>query len=298
MVQRLSSRGILCLFLFAGFLPSALGASSGQNPALKAKSRLLVEQAKGLIEVGRHKDAEAILDRAQQATPRFAPIYHQRGVSYLQLGLYEASKRALSRSIDLNPIPGEPWWERCRVNRILGDLEAALFDCRGAAARIDDHKPYAYMSAIHLDKSDTDDAKRVLKAGIKRLKTAEPLLSELLRLSKIDNTTGALIAWLKTEGARSKHRTKWLLMEAFVQDQLKNQRAAKKLRRQALRTATKAVRKRRSAVNFYWRAQAYLAHGKRVAARKDALEAKRRAPQLPSLGRLFEELKENRSRSS
>ena len=215
MVQRLSSRGILCLFLFAGFLPSALGASSGQNPALKAKSRLLVEQAKGLIEVGRHKDAEAILDRAQQATPRFAPIYHQRGVSYLQLGLL----RHQTRTQPINrpePIPGEPWWERCRVNRILGDLEAALFDCRGASARIDDQKPYAYMSAIHFDKSDTDDAKRVLKAGIKRLKTAEPLLSELLRLSEIDNTTGALIAWLKTEGARSKHRTKWLLMEAFA----------------------------------------------------------------------------------
>ena len=143
---------ILCWFLFIGIQPSALGSSTGQAPALKAKSRLLVEQAKGLIEVGRHKDAEAILDRAQQATPRFAPIYHQRGVSYFQLGLYEASKRALSRSIDLNPIPGEPWWERCRVNRILGDLEAALFDCRGASARIDDQKPYAYMSAIHFEK--------------------------------------------------------------------------------------------------------------------------------------------------
>ena len=289
---------ILCWFLFIGIQPSALGSSTGQAPALKAKSRLLVEQAKGLIEVGRHKDAEAILDRAQQATPRFAPIYHQRGVSYFQLGLYEASKRALSRSIDLNPIPGEPWWERCRVNRILGDLEAALFDCRGAAARIDDQKPYAYMSAIHFEKSEFDDAKRVLKDGIKRLKTAEPLLSELLRLAETDNTTSALIAWLKTEGARSKHRTKWLLLEAFVQDQLKNQRAAKKLRRQALRTATKALRKRRSALNFYWRAQAYLADGKHVAAQKDALEAKRRAPELPSLGRLFEELQENQARSS
>ena len=271
---------------------------ANQAPALKAKSRLLVEQAKGLIEVGRHKDAEAILDRAQQATPRFAPIYHQRGVSYFQLGLYEASKRALSRSIDLNPIPGEPWWERCRVNRILGDLEAALFDCRGASARIDDHKSYAYMSAIHLEKSEFDDAKRVLKDGIKRLKTVEPLLSELLRLAEIDDTTSALIAWLKTQGARSKHRTKWLLLEAFVQDQLKNKRAAKRLRRQALRTATKALRKRRSALNFYWRAQAYLAHGKHVAAQRDALEAKRRAPELPSLGRLFEELKENQARSS
>ena len=182
-----------------------------------------------------------LFSTARSKPPRFAPIYHQRGVSYLQLGLYEASKRALSRSIDLNPIPGEPWWERCRVNRILGDLEAALFDCRGAAARIDDQKPYAYMSAIHLDKSDTDDAKRVLKAGIKRLEDSRTLAGELLRLSEIDNTTSALIAWLKTEGARSKHRTKWLLLEAFVQDQLKNQRAAKRLRRQALRTATRPL---------------------------------------------------------
>ena len=79
MVLRLTSLGILCLLLFVGIQPGALGAYASQAPELKAKSRLLVEQAKGLIEVGRHKDAEAILDRAQQATPRFAPIYHQRG---------------------------------------------------------------------------------------------------------------------------------------------------------------------------------------------------------------------------
>ena len=210
---------------------------------------------------------------------------------------YEAAKRALSRSIDLNPIPGDPWWERCRVNRILGDIEAALFDCRGASARLDSSQLYAYMSAIHLENNNIKDAKRVLRAGIKRLKTVDLLIAELLRLARVDHTTQELLAWLKTEGARSKHRTKWYLLEAFVQEQLKNQRAATKHRRRALRIATKALRKHRTALNFYWRAQAYLANGKLIAAKRDALEAKRRSPALPSLGRLIDELKDTAQRS-
>ena len=67
-----NSLGILLQLLFVGIQPSALGANANQAP-VESEESALSGTGEATLEVGRHKDAEAILDRAQQATPRFAP---------------------------------------------------------------------------------------------------------------------------------------------------------------------------------------------------------------------------------
>ena len=245
---------------------------------LKAQSRVLVKQAAGLIEVGRYQQAQDLLNQATLKTPRFAPIYHQRAVVYRHLGLYEAAERALSRSIDLNPKPVGPWWERCRINRILNDLESAAFDCKAAAARSSSTEISRYLADIYRELGKAESALEALKEGLRVAYDGFELLDATVEVAMSHDHLAELENWLQELGSRSTRRTKWLLLHADLASRLDDTEKAERLRLKALKVSKRLTRRRPSAVNIYWRAQANRALGKVNAAQLDAKEALRRSP--------------------
>lgn len=289
MAQHLRPLTLVGLFLL---VPHGVAKASThpQDLGLKAQSRVLVEQAKALTNIGRYDEAHTLLDRVMLKTPRFAPLYHQRAIIHRDQGLYEAAKRSLSRSIDLNPKPAEAWWDRCRVNRILKDLESATFDCQAAVVRNPQEITIRYLSEIYIEREQGKLAYETLKDGLRKTTISKTLMHDLVELAQTTERLTDLDIWLQKMSSRSSLRTKWLILYSEMLKKTGHVEPAGRTLHKALKVATKMLNRRKSADHYFWRARAYQAAGNANNAVLDAHEAKRRAPNDTRIQDLLREL--------
>ena len=276
---------------------SALAATSPEDRARKAESRLLVEHAERLIRVGELQDALGLIDEAKATYPRFAPAHYQQGVIFRHLGLYEAAKRSLSRAIDLNPKLHGPWWERCRIHRILGDLESAVFDCTAAVARSPKPAITRYLAKSYTELGRPEQAIATLKNGMTQSSSGFEFITDLQALAHAQDAWGELETWLREMTSRSPRPAKWLLLHAELFTQHRESERTQQLRQRALKISKRLARKRPSSINLYWRAQSYRALGRTHQAVMDAKAALKRSPENQAIKRLVHQLRQSSHQS-
>ena len=103
---------------------SELEAASARRGATE-EANALVTAASGLIHEKQCHTAVAMLRRAIELRPDHHGAWCELGVAYHALGLYEKSRFALGRSLELNPTYGNARSNMALVQGILGEHEQA-----------------------------------------------------------------------------------------------------------------------------------------------------------------------------
>lgn len=91
------------------------------------RGMIYMHQGDALASLG---DIQKLIDYAEREDPDLlsSDLYHQEGVSYAELGLYDKAVEALSKAIQLDPHNYETYFERAAAYFEVGDFDAALSD--------------------------------------------------------------------------------------------------------------------------------------------------------------------------
>lgn len=108
----------------------------------------LANHAAALTDVGRHRDALAVADRALATDPEHAPSNAARGDALLALGQYDAALAAYDRALMREPAHAVAWCKRAETLRRLERPADALISIE-RALRIDANDPAAHTERGH-----------------------------------------------------------------------------------------------------------------------------------------------------
>lgn len=84
---------------------------------------------KGLIQFqnGKYLDAIQSFNRSLKLNNGIAAYYFARGRTYAATGTNRYAEKDMSMALDLNPLDGEIWFEKAKLNVNLGNLESACY---------------------------------------------------------------------------------------------------------------------------------------------------------------------------
>jgi len=109
----------------AGRHEEALAAAEALLPGLPENRDLLLAAATSLRCLMRVADAQAMLDRLEQAHPRFSRLHQERGLCSIALRDAPGAIEALLRAVNINPALPMSWRMLEGVYRLSGDLANA-----------------------------------------------------------------------------------------------------------------------------------------------------------------------------
>lgn len=236
--------------------PAAAGSgSSAPSPALAPWEEPL-ERALSLVDLSRDEEASPLLRAAIAGAPA----------------------SAAASALDA----------RCRVLVRAGDREGALADATAAFAREPSIDRALRRGELLVARGALDEAARCYRETIASLGDSLLLKDAWIGVEIARGEFESALALIDGELERAAVRTSWLIRRAEVYGAAGNDARRLEALREALLEADRCVERRRLPIHLVTRGRIRLALGDPAAARSDAAEARRLAPEFPAAAELLE----------